>query len=134
MQAVFKNAICIVILAIIIYLFYVMFNPPKIKPLYMKKNATVTSNPNIYINADINENCFGENEPILDRLPLVEENTHIIPANEIVTMNYKDCNALKDSVEKELYTSDLPLFREMGPTNLVPLNVNDTTHRRVNFY
>lgn len=85
-----------------------------------------------YLNADIMSNINAQ-EDDFDRLPLVEESTHILPANEIVPMNYKDCQC-KDQVEKELYTTDAPLFTEKGPTTLVPLDLNDSTHRRVNFY
>jgi hypothetical protein len=124
-----------------------MAKPKKIKPLFMQKqinskqlNADANANNNAYINANPlgNETItrFQQNQPVVDRLPLVEENTLIIPANEIVQMNYKDCNSsvYKDHVEQELYTTDLPLFTQHGPVNLVPLDINDSTHRRVNFY
>ena len=70
---------------------------------------------------------------MVDRVPLVVENPTIIPANEIVQRNYKDCN-LNEEAEKEFYTKDAPLFAEKGPTPLVPFDLNDGTHRRVNFY
>ena len=100
-------------------------------------NANALRHPNAYINADVNMNRYAQrNQQHLldvDRLPLVEENSHIIPANEIIQMNYKDCTD-KDIVEKELYTPDAPLFTEKGPTHLVPMDINDSSHRRVNFY
>jgi hypothetical protein len=126
-----------------------MNKPKKLKPLYAKKfnnaaklNANANANLNASLNADLYTNANAlrsqQSELGVDRLPLVEENTVIIPANEIVPMNYKDCHykeqEYKDEVEKELYTSDAPLFSEMGPINLVPLDVNATGHRRINFY
>jgi len=154
MRAIFKNTICIFIFCIIIYLICVMNKPKKQKPLYMKKfnananpNANANANTNASLNADLytNANAFRSQESELgvDRMPLVEENTVIIAANEIVPMNYKDCQCkdqgytgqeYKDQVEKELYATDKPLFTEMGPINLVPLDVNDSSHKRVNFY
>ena len=99
-------------------------------------NANALRNPNAYMNADANTNTYAQrnqnNQLDVDRLPLVEENTHIIPANEILQMNYKDCT-FKDKVEKELYTPDAPLFDKRS-SELVPMDVNDSTHRRVNFY
>ena len=159
MRAIFKNIICIFIFCIIIYLICLLNKPKKQKPLYMKKfndaaklnanaNANANANPNASLNADLytNANAFRSQESELgvDRMPLVEENTVIIAANEIVPMNYKDCQfkdqaaytgqEYKDQVEKELYATDSPLFTEMGPINLVPLDVNDSSHKRVNFY
>ncbi len=99
-------------------------------------NATALRHPKAYMNADADMNTYAQrtqHNPLdVDRLPLVEENSHIIPANEIIHMNYKDCNS-QDQTEKELYTPDAPLF-EKGPTNIVPLDVNDSSHKRVNFY
>ena len=137
--------ICFFIIVVVFYLIY-LSNQPKInKKMQMNKqrvsaarlNANAQTNPNAYMNADVNTNEYAgrlqKNQLDVDRLPLVEENTHIIPANEIVQMNYKSCNEYKDKVEKELYTSDAPLFAE-GPANLVPMDINDSSHRRVNFY
>jgi hypothetical protein len=102
----------------------------------MQLNANANSNPNAYLNADAstnaNANRFQKNQLVVDRLPLVEENTSIVPANEIMQMNYKDCT-YKDQVEKELYTNDSPLFTNAQVT-AVPLDLNDSTHRRINFY
>jgi hypothetical protein len=99
-------------------------------------NATALRHPKAYMNADANMNTYAQrtqHNPLdVDRLPLVEETSHIIPANEMIHMNYKDCTE-KDQTEKELYTTDAPLF-EKGPTNLVPMDVNDSSHKRVNFY
>ena len=128
-----KNTLCIIILALVIYLIYLMNKPKKIKPLDM-------TNPNANINADpitnANVDRSQHSELVVDRPPLVEENPFIIPANEIQQMNYKDYNShlYKDNVEKEFYTNDLPLFSEKGPKNLVALDVNATGHRRINFY
>lgn len=133
--------ICLFIVVVVFYFISSKTN----KKMEMKKqmisaaqlNANAQTNPNSYMNADVNTNTnaqrYQKNQLDVDRLPLVEENTHIIPANEIVQMNYKNCNEYNDQVEKELYTPDAPLF-EKGPTNLVPMDVNDSTHRRVNFY
>jgi hypothetical protein len=144
MRVILKHTICIVIFATIVYLICQLLKPKKMKPLYMKKsmssaelNANALENNNAFLNADefTNDNAYRSQHelPLVDRLPLVVENTLIRPANEIVPMNYKDCSC-KDEVEKELYTNDAPLFLDKGPTNLVPLDLNDSTHRRVNFY
>ena len=140
----YKNIICILIVAVIIYNIYLAYLPRKIKPLNMKKHGSgsgscsMNASHNAYLNADDltnnNSQRFQREQPVVDRLPLVEENTHILPANEIVPMNYKDCNSKKGNVEKELYATDAPLFNEMGPINLVPLDLNDGSHRRINFY
>jgi len=132
-------------LSIVVVVFYFIYNQPKTnKKMEMNKrirsaaelNANALRNPNAYINADVNTNTYAQrnqnNQLDVDRLPLVEENTHIIPANEIIQMNYKDCT-FKDKVEKELYTPDAPLFDKRS-SELVPMDVNDSTHRRVNFY
>jgi hypothetical protein len=136
--------ICLSIVGVI---FYFIYNQPKTdKKMQMNKqrvsaaqlNANALQNPNAFINADMttgmNDNVQRSQQSQLDvdRLPLVEETSHIIPANEIIQMNYKDCT-FKDKVEKELYTADAPLFTK-EKTNLVPLDINDSSHRRVNFY
>ena len=128
-----------------VLVFFFIYNQPKTtknmqmnreRLLAAKLNANALQNPHGYMNADVNTNANAQrnqmNQLDVDRLPLVEENTHIIPANEIVQMNYKDCT-YKDKVEKELYTPDAPLFAK-GTSNLVPPDINDSTHRRVNFY
>jgi hypothetical protein len=118
MQAIFKNTLCVIIIALVIYLICLAFQPKKAKPLYMKQFPPPLKKTN------------EQDSTVVDRLPLVAENPLILPANEIAQMNYKDVTV---NVEKELYTHDAPLFTG-GPTNLVPLDVNDSAHRRVNFY
>ena len=130
-----KNTLCIIILALVIYLICLMNKPKKIKPLDMTNpnaNANINADPITNANVDRSQHS----ELVVDRPPLVEENPFIIPANEIQQMNYKDYNShlYKDNVEKEFYTNDLPLFSEKGPKNLVALDVNATGHRRINFY
>jgi hypothetical protein len=132
--------ICLFIVVVVFYFISSKTN----KKMEMKKqmisaaqlNANAQTNPSSYMNADVNANTnaqrYQKNQLDVDRLPLVEENTHIIPANEIMQMNYKDCT-FKNQVEKELYTPDAPLF-EKGPATIIPLDINDSTHRRVNFY
>jgi hypothetical protein len=138
MRAVFKNTLCILIIGLVIYLICLLMKPKQMKPLYMKntENSVKLVN-NTYLNADqaanANSHRSQEGPFVVDRLPLVVENPTIIPANEIVQMNYKDCN-LTDQVEKEFYTKDAPLFAEKSSTPLVPFDLNDGTHRRVNFY
>ena len=147
MRAVFQNTLCILIIGLVIYLICILIKPTQIKPLYMKNtensaklNANANTYPTTYLNADLEANANSrrsqEGPFVVDRLPLVVENPDIIPANEIVQMNYKDCNetVFKDEMEKEFYTKDAPLFAEKGPTTLVPIDLNDGTHRRVNFY
>jgi hypothetical protein len=139
MRAILKHTLCIVIFATIVYLICQLLKPKKMKPLSQKKPSEQINihDDNAFLNADefTNDNASRSQHelPLIDRMPLVEENTLIRPANEIAQMNFKDCN-YKDEVEKELYTNDAPLFNEKGPTNLVPLDINDSTLRRVNFY
>ena len=135
----------IICLSIVAVVFYFIYNQPNTNKMEMNKriksaaelNASALRNTNAYINADmttgmnVNANRSQKAQLDVDRLPLVEETSHIIPANEVLQTNYKDCNS---KTEKELYTADAPLFNEKGPKNLVPLDVNDSTHRRVNFY
>jgi hypothetical protein len=138
MRAIWKNTLCILIFAVVIYLIYQLTQPKKNKPFKMNANACAKQND--FLNADplLNEHANRSQHQLalVDRLPLVEEDVSIRPANEIAQMNYKDCNSVvyKDQVEKELYTTDSPLFKEKGPVHLVPLDINDTVHRRVNFY
>ena len=78
------------------------------------------------------------NGPDLDRTPLDDESISLLPANEMIQLNYKDWPATgtgtsTDNVDKELYANDKPLFNRTGKVDLVPLDVNGT-NRRVNFY
>jgi hypothetical protein len=118
-------------LLIVIVVFYFIYNQSKTNKK-INKEIISAAQLNAQSNPNANAQRYQRNQLDVDRLPLVEENTHIIPANEIMQMNYMDFS-YKDQVEKELYTPDAPLFAK-GPTNLVPLDVNDSTHRRVNFY
>ena len=72
--------------------------------------------------------------PDLDRQRLERENLTLLPANEIIQTSYKDWNVGNNGtiIEKELYSSDAPLFKQAGAA-LVPLDVNGG-QRRVNFY
>jgi len=147
MRTIYKNTLCILMAVLAIYLISQLIQPKKymkthhqapLKELNAKElNANANMNPNAYINANPASMMKPQSGPfIVDRLPLVEENPVIVPANEIVQMNYKDYNeqVYKDQTEKELYTKDTPLFGEKGPTNLVPFDLNNDVHRRVNFY
>ena len=145
MRAILKNTLCIIIIAFIVYLICLMNKPKKMKPLSMQQAKQANIKANRQANPDninastltnANVNRSQQSELVLDRPPLVEENAVIVPANEIIQMNYKDCNShlYKDKVEKELYTNDLPLFNEKGSASLVALDVNATGHRRINFY
>ena len=67
---------------------------------------------------------------ILDRQYLTRETPSLLPANEIQQTNYKDWNT---TAEKEIYSSDAPMFNQNGPINLVTPDIN-STQRRVNFY
>jgi hypothetical protein len=131
MQAIFKNTFCIIIIVLVIYLIWLALQPKKTKPLYMKQfPPPLKGNAAANLNTNANEQRSQHSPAVVDRLPLVEENPLILPANEIAQMNYKDVTV---KVEKELYTQDAPLFTG-GPTNLVPLDINDSAHRRINFY
>jgi hypothetical protein len=85
-----------------------------------------------YLNVDATTNAVvnrsQQSQGVVDRLPLVEENTSIVPANEIVAMNYKGCQL---NNENELYTNDALLFHEKAAP-LVPLDVN-AGQRRINY-
>jgi hypothetical protein len=69
----------------------------------------------------------------LDRPPFIEENPTIINANEIYQDNYKDYTMMETG-KHELYSNDAVLFNEKNNGNIVPLDLNDGSHRRVNFY
>jgi len=142
MKKSYKNSACLLILLFAGYLIYLSTQSKQMIPLNMNANgmlnlnAKCMINANGMLNADAKTNAnvrrTQQNPPDLDRLPLVEENTTILPANEIVPLNFKDCNS---QLEKEFYTQDAALFpAEHGPTNLVPLDINDSKHRRINFY
>ena len=140
MKKVYKNSVCLLVLLFAGYLIYLLIQPKKMIPLDMNANGTMKKNcilnANNMLNADTQTNGnvrrSQQNQPDVDRLPLVEENTTILPANEIVPLNFKDCNS---QLEKEFYTNDAALFQAShGPTNLVPLDLNDSNHRRINFY
>jgi hypothetical protein len=135
-----KYTVCIIILAIVIYLSCALSKPKAVNKPYYMNTAEMNANANAYLNADANTNTnaqrFQKDELVLDRSALVVENTFIIPANELVQMNFKDVNdhPYKEHIEKELYTPDKPLFDQTGKVDLVPLDINDSSHRRVNFY
>ena len=135
-----KYTICIIILAIVIYLICAMSKPKAVNKPYYTNTPEMNANANAYLNADANTNSnaqrFQKDELVLDRSALVVENTFILPANEVVQMNYKDVNdhPYKEQIEKELYTSDEPLFDQKSNVDLVPLDINNSSHRRVNFY
>jgi hypothetical protein len=67
----------------------------------------------------------------IDRQPIVRETPELLPANEIINMNFKAVG--ETGLDKEFYSSDAPLFNLSGPVNLTPLDINGPT-RRVNFY
>ena len=69
----------------------------------------------------------------IDRQSLVKESTELVPANEVIQMNYKGLDGSVADLDKELFANDAPLFQLSGPVNLIPLDVN-VEHRRVNFY
>jgi hypothetical protein len=73
-----------------------MSNPKAVNKPYYMNTAEMNANANAYLNADANTNSnaqrFQKDELVLDRSALVVENTLIIPANEVVQMNYKDVN------------------------------------------
>ena len=79
------------------------------------------------------------NFPDLDRQPLDDETLALLPANEMITYNYKEWdggsgNGSNGSVDKELYAKGNPLFNQNGAAApLVPLDINGEK-RRINFY
>ena len=139
-----SKMLCLLIVVVVLFFIYNFNLPKKNIKMEMTKprrsaaelNANALQNPHAYMNANVNTNDnaqrYQKNQLDVDRLPLVEEDTHIRPANEIIQMNYKDCNC--HEVEKELYTPDAPLFTKGQNDNLVPPDVNENTGRRVNFY
>lgn len=140
MKNVYKNSVCLLVILFAGYLIYLLTQPKNMIPLNMNANGMLNFkgivNANGMLNADAQTNTnvrrSQQNQPDVDRLPLVEENTTILPANEIVPLSFKN---LTSQLEKEFYTDDSPLFQtNPGPTNLVPLDINDPTHRRINFY
>ena len=137
-----SKIICLLIVAVIFYFIYKQSNTGKKMQMQKERvsaarlNANALRHPKAYMNADANMNEYAQrnqqNPLDVDRLPLVEENSHIIPANEIIQMNYKSCNS-QDQTDKELYTTDALLF-EKGQSKIVPIDINDSSHKRVNFY
>ena len=132
-----KNLACGIFLVIGLYLIYTLFNPVAVKPIAIRNaiNANTinanTINATAYANANVNRN---QSNPLdIDRPPLIEENPTIITANEIYMDNYKDYT-INQPGTNELYTNDNLLFNEKNNGNFVPLDLNDGTHRRVNFY
>ena len=88
-------------------------------------------NATAYANINVNRN---QTNPLdIDRPPFIEENPTIINANEIYMDNFKDYT-INQTGKNELYTNDEVLFQENNNGNVVPLDLNDGTHRRVNFY
>lgn len=87
----------------------------------MKEAASMPTNTPIDLSKDI------------DRQSLVKESTELVPANEVIQMNYKGLDGSVADLDKELFADDAPLFQLSGPVNLIPLDVN-VEHRRVNFY
>jgi hypothetical protein len=78
---------------------------------------------------------------IVDRVPLVREDTSILPANEVYKNTYKDWAKEEDKLysndklnsNDKLYSNDAPLFPAGDkPAALVAPNVN-SPQRRVNF-
>lgn len=129
--AIFKNTVCFLIFILVIYLIYVLSQPKKMKPLAMQKYHALeeVNNNNTTLAFNNSTSRSQQNQPDVDRLPLVEENSVIVPANEIIQMSYQDC-----TMNKDLYTKDAPLFSTDALPPIEPLDINDSTHRRVNFY
>ena len=145
-----KMTTCSIFLIIGIYLIYTLYKPVAVKQIPIRNanavNANAVNSPNA-INANaINANAINatahanvnvnrnQQMPLdLDRPPFIEENPTIINANEIYQDNYKDYTMLETG-KHELYSNDAVLFNEKNNGNIVPLDLNDGSHRRVNFY
>ena len=125
MRPILKNALGLGLIATVLYLLY----QRKSKQPHRQSGNNNASPLNVDATTNANVNRSQQSPMVVDRLPLVEETTTIVPANEIVAMNYKGCQL--NSVEKELYTNDAPLFREKAEP-LVQLDVN-AGQRRINY-
>jgi hypothetical protein len=125
MRPILKNALGLGLIATVLYL----LSQKKSKQQQHSGNKNASTNLNVDATTNANVNRSQQSPLVVDRLPLVEETTTIVPANEIVAMNYKGCQL--NSVEKELYTNDAPLFREKAEP-LVQLDVN-AGQRRINY-
>jgi hypothetical protein len=153
MQSSMKNPIILlIVIAIITCIIYVVDASKKnagnrtqtqIKPYGVPlPQSNSTPNPSTlplikampHVPADINYTITAF--PDLDRQRLERENLTLLPANEIIQTSYKDWNVGTNNnsgnVEKELYSTLPPLFKQSGGA-LVPLDVNGT-NRRINFY
>lgn len=135
-----KMTTCSIFLIIGIYLIYTLYKPVAVKQIPIR-NANAVNSPNAinanainataHANVNVNRN---QQMPLdLDRPPFIEENPTIINANEIYQDNYKDYTMLETG-KHELYSNDAVLFNEKNNGNIVPLDLNDGSHRRVNFY
>ena len=148
-----KNMACGIFLVIGLYLIYTLLNPVAVKPIAIRNSHVNNSNANdenydnnndenydnnanainatAYANDNVNRN---QSNPLdIDRPPFIEENPTIINANEIYMDNFKDYT-INQTGKNELYTNDEVLFQEKNNANVVPIDLNDGTHRRVNFY
>jgi hypothetical protein len=72
------------------------------------------------------------NYPDLDRMYIEREIPSLLPANEEILTSYKDWTINGESVDKELYAKDSPLFNKER-VSLTPPDINGN-QRRVNFY
>jgi len=140
-----KMTACSIFLIIGIYLIYTLYKPVMVKSIPIRNansanslnsNDTNTLNVNTLnatAQANVNVNRNQQKPLDVDRPPFIEENPTIINANEIYQDNYKDYN-ITQTGKNELYTNDASLFNEKNNGNIVPLDLNDSSHRRVNFY
>jgi len=140
-----KMTACSIFLIIGIYLIYTLYKPVMVKSIPIRNansanslnsNDTNTLNVNTLnatAQANVNVNRNQQKPLDVDRPPFIEENPTIINANEIYQDNYKDYN-ITQTGKNELYTNDAGLFNEKNNGNIVPLDLNDSSHRRVNFY
>ena len=117
----YNSKIVFISIVSILFVIFIVFTVRKAKAKALHKKQTHQPE----------EHQPEEHQPnILDRQYLERENPSLLPANEIQQTNYKDWNT---TAEKEIYSSDAPLFNQQGPINLVTPDIN-STQRRVNFY
>ena len=143
-----KMTTCSIFLIIGIYLIYTLYKPVAVKQIPIRNANAVNANAdnnvlntntlnanalNATAHANVNVNRNQQTPLDLDRPPFIEENPTIINANEIYQDNYKDYTMLETG-KHELYSNDAVLFNEKNNGNIVPLDLNDGSHRRVNFY
>ena len=128
---------------LIVYLFFIIMKPntnKKVIPTYMKNKKHIPENDDDIdnenddsIDIDSIDNDNNSNYLYNNIVPLTNDESIFLPANELNQINYKNIDECQDKKQKDFFTKDAPLFSEQNKTKIKPINMNEE-HRRVNFY